>query len=266
LLKEFPPHRWSSSKPQWDGSDLGDRTILLYCEQGFGDILQFIRYVPMVAKRGGKVIVTCPAELLRLFQSVTGVAGWVAFDEPLPSFDIHCPLMSLPLAFGTTVQTIPRSVPYLHADTRDIGRWRDRLAGGPAGLKVGLVWAGRSEHKNDHNRSIPLSILASVARAPGVSFLRVPSTYSGQALRAPLLGDSFLPTKNTKGTEKKAKLQALVEKIHASWPIDRDYIAPPTWGKLVTLDASLIVTPPKGMEVGYVPIVTAQALPDQKQP
>jgi len=170
LFKDFPAHRWSSSKPQWDGSDLANRTILLYCEQGFGDILQFIRFVPMVAGRGGNVIVMCPPHLRRLFQSVPGVGGWVVFDEPLPQFDVHCPLMSLPLAFGTTLETIPASVPYLHAEAGEIERWRERLAGEPAGLKVGLVWAGRSTHKNDHNRSVPLSILAPLAEVPGVNF------------------------------------------------------------------------------------------------
>ncbi|HVA49112.1 MAG TPA: hypothetical protein VNH11_22305 [Pirellulales bacterium] len=78
--------------------------------------------------------------------------------------------MSLPLAFGTTPETIPASVPYLRAEPADIERWRERLAREPAGPKVGLVWAGRSTHKNDHNRSISLSLLAPLAAVPGVHF------------------------------------------------------------------------------------------------
>lgn len=170
LFKDFPAHRWSSSKPQWDGSDLAGRTILLYCEQGYGDILQFIRYAPLVSERGGRVIAVCPAELHRLFRCLPGVSQWIAFDEPLPAFDVQCPLMSLPLAFGTTPATIPAAVPYLHADAGDVDRWRARLAGEPAGLKVGLVWAGRPTHKNDRNRSLSLSLFEPLARVPGVSF------------------------------------------------------------------------------------------------
>jgi hypothetical protein len=124
----------------------------------------------MVARRGGKVIVMCPPDLRRLFGSVVGVSGWVLFGEPLPPFDVHCPLMSLPLAFGMTVETIPNSVPYLHAESSEIARWRQRVANEPAGLKVGVVWGGRSTHQNDHNRSIPLLILAPLSRVPGVHF------------------------------------------------------------------------------------------------
>ncbi len=170
LFKDFPAHRWSSSKPQWDGSDLAGQTILLYCEQGFGDILQFIRYAPMVAERGGRVIVMGPPDLRGLFRSVRGVSEWVDFGDRLPPFDVQCPLMSLPLAFGTTMETIPASVPYLDAEVAEIARWRDRLAGEPPGLKVGLVWAGRSTHTNDHNRSIPLSILTPLAKVAGLNF------------------------------------------------------------------------------------------------
>lgn len=187
LFKDFPAHRWSSSKPQWDGSDLAGRSILLYCEQGFGDILQFIRYVPLVAARGGKVIVMCPRELRRLFDSVEGIAQFVLFDEPLPQFDVHCPLMSLPLVFGTTPRTVPDSVPYLRADARDAERWRERLAGERAGFHVGLVWAGRSTHKNDHNRSMPLATLAPLSGVSGVNF------YSLQ------MGEQALQTANPPG-------------------------------------------------------------------
>ncbi|OYV71168.1 MAG: hypothetical protein B7Z74_07275 [Deltaproteobacteria bacterium 21-66-5] len=186
LFKDFPAHRWSSSKPQWDGSPLAGRSILLYCEQGFGDILQFIRYVPLVAERGGRVIVMCPPELRRLLSSLTDIDRFVLFDEPLPEFDVQCPTMSLPLAFGTTPETIPASVPYLRAEAGDIERWRERLAREPAGPKVGLVWAGRSTHKNDHNRSLPLSLLAPLAAVPGIHFYSLQKGGpSSQAKNAP---------------------------------------------------------------------------------
>lgn len=172
LVKDFPTHRWSSPKPQWDGSPLAGRSILLYCEQGFGDILQFIRYAPLVAERGGRVIVMCPEELRRLFDSLPDVVQFVLLrpNEPLPAFDVQCSLMSLPLAFGTTTETVPASVPYLRAAPGDVDHWRKRLAAGPAGRKVGLVWAGRPTHTNDRNRSIALSLLAPLAAVPGVEF------------------------------------------------------------------------------------------------
>ena len=156
--------------------------------------------MPLVAERGGHVIVMCPAELRRLLSSLPDIAQFVLFGEPLPDFDVQCPTMSLPLAFGTTPETIPASVPYLRAEPADIERWCERLAcerkkrtettetvcpngpqgashnrfpsplSEPDGLNVGLVWAGRSTHKNDHNRSLPLSLLAPLAAVPGIRF------------------------------------------------------------------------------------------------
>jgi tetratricopeptide (TPR) repeat protein len=185
-VKDFASPRRSYPQPQWDGSDLADRTILLHCEHGFGDAIQFIRYVPLVAERCGRVIVSCRPELHRLFQSTPEVAQWVAPGEPLPLFDAHCPLMSLPLALGTTVQTIPRSVPYLQVDSRAIERWRERLAHDPGGLKVGLAWAGSSAHKNDRNRSLPLSLLAPWAQVQGVAFYSLQKgEAAGQAKDSP---------------------------------------------------------------------------------
>ncbi len=187
LFKDFPATRWASSKPQWDGSDLAGRTILLYCEQGFGDILQFIRYVPMVAQRGGTIVVFCPQDLLRLFQSMKGVTTWVSFDNPsgLPPYDCHCPLMSLPLVFQTKLESIPQSAGYLSPVESDVARWRRRLADEPPGFKVGLVWAGRPEHRNDHNRSIRLSTLAPLSKAAGVNFYSLQKGEAGRQATDP---------------------------------------------------------------------------------
>jgi tetratricopeptide (TPR) repeat protein len=170
-VKDFVSPYPSYGQPQWDGSDLAGRTILLHWEQGFGDTIQFIRYVPLVAERCGKVVVKSQPQLHRLLQSMPGVDQWILPGEPLPPFDAHCPLMSLPLALGTTVQTIPGSVPYLHADSRAIECWRERLARDSVGpkLKLGLVWAGSATQKNDR-RSLPLSLLAPLVRVRGVDF------------------------------------------------------------------------------------------------
>jgi tetratricopeptide (TPR) repeat protein len=164
--KEQPPR--SYPRPLWRGEPLDGRTILLHAEQGMGDALQFMRYVPMVSARAGRVVLQVPAPLLRLAKASIGNHAQVLADgDMLPAFDLHCPLLSLPLAFGTTLETIPAEVPYATVDPAAAARWRERL-GDAEGLKVGLVWAGNPQHKNDRNRSIALDRLAPLFGAAGV--------------------------------------------------------------------------------------------------
>src|SRR5262249_15219603 len=147
---------------------LDGRTILLHAEQGMGDSVQFMRYVPHVAERGGRVVLQVPPTLVRLAAAACGDRAQVISDaDAPPAFDLHCPLLSLPLAFGTTVETIPGDVPYLVVDAAAAARWRERLGEG-RGLKVGLVWAGNPQHKNDRHRSIALERLAPLFGAAGV--------------------------------------------------------------------------------------------------
>ena len=114
------------SQPRWTGQALNGETVLLYAEQGFGDTLQFCRYAPMVAAAGGRVVLVVPKALRRVMTTLDGVAEVLTEeDDVLPAFDYHCPLLSLPFAFGTTLQTIPAAVPYLHADPAP---WADLLA------------------------------------------------------------------------------------------------------------------------------------------
>jgi len=173
---------------QWDGSPLANRTILLHPEQGFGDTIQFIRYAPLVAQRGGRVLVGCAPELRRLLQNMPGVGRCLDSGLMLPPFDVHCPLLSLPLAFGTTLETIPHGVPYLQADAAGVEHWRNKLALDPAGFKVGLVWAGRPTHKNERNRSLPLAALAPLAQVPGVRFYSLQKGEAAQQARTPPQG------------------------------------------------------------------------------
>jgi tetratricopeptide (TPR) repeat protein len=168
--KELGLSRAPFRQPQWDGSDLNGRRILLYSEQGFGDTLQFIRYLPMVKARGGQIIVACQPELLGLLQQIDGVEQRVAAGQPAPEFDVHCPLASLPAALNTELATIPADVPYLHADNDRTSRWRERLAS-LHGLKVGLAWAGRASHPHDLRRSMSLEKLAPLAQVPGVTLI-----------------------------------------------------------------------------------------------
>jgi hypothetical protein len=171
--------------PQWSGEDLAGRSILLHAEQGFGDTLQFCRYAPLVAARGGLVILEAPRPLIRLLKSLSGVSELVATGDPLPAFDLHCPLMSLPLAFGTEIETIPATLPYLAADPADIARWRERLGDRP-GLKIGLIWAGnpRSDqpqaHRIDARRSMGFANFAPLLEIPGLRLISLQIGARGQ--------------------------------------------------------------------------------------
>lgn len=162
------------AEPQWRGKDVTGKTLLLHAEQGFGDTLQFCRYASLVGATV-RVILEVQSPLVRLCSSLAGVAQVVARGEPLPAFDLHCPLMSLPLAVGTTLDTIPSEVPYLTADPALVAGWRERLTCFH-GLRVGLVWAGslRPEPELiaiDRRRSITLAMMAPLGEVSGVSFI-----------------------------------------------------------------------------------------------
>jgi Tfp pilus assembly protein PilF len=151
--------KWNFAQPQWTGQeDIAGRTILLHSEQGLGDTIQFCRYVPLVAARAGRVILGVPRTLRELMSTLPGVAQIASKGDPLPDFDIHCPLLSLPLAFGTRLETIPSATPYLRASAPAVTEWNARLGPGTR-PRIGLAWSGHPMHENDHNRSIGLSTL-----------------------------------------------------------------------------------------------------------
>ncbi|MCA3264382.1 MAG: tetratricopeptide repeat protein [Telmatospirillum sp.] len=146
--------------PQWMGeADLTGKRILLYAEQGLGDTIQFVRYAPMVAARGARVVVQAQSALKSLLRTLDGVESVLDQDEKLPPIDLQCPLMSLPLAFETQPATIPAAIPYLRADLKRVAYWRKKL-GQKDKKRIGLVWSGNTAHKNDRNRSIKLAELA----------------------------------------------------------------------------------------------------------
>ena len=169
---------WASRRrdfcaPQWDGQQpIAGKTILLHAEQGLGDTLQFVRFAPLLAKSGATVIIECQPELRNLLRDLDGAAAVVARDDPLPNLDLHCPLLSLPLAFETELATIPANIPYLRPPRDRVERWRGRLPQ-HGRLRVGLCWAGSRMHLNDRNRSIPLERFATLLSVPGVDFVSV---------------------------------------------------------------------------------------------
>lgn len=157
--------------PRWDGFDLAGKRILLFPEQGFGDVIMFARYIPILAKMGARVLVHLPSNLVKLFKNMPGVEEVIDFDDPLPPFDTYQALLSVPWILKTTLQTIPTEVPYLFPDKEKVEQFRSRLSDVPGKLKVGLVWAGRPEHPNDRNRSVDPSLLAQLAQVEGVTLI-----------------------------------------------------------------------------------------------
>jgi tetratricopeptide (TPR) repeat protein len=164
--KEFGGRPYDA--PLWDGSQLNGQTILLHGEQGLGDTIQFVRYAPLVYKRGGRVVLRAPAALGSLLARLPSIDEVVGADDPPPDdFDCYAPLLSLPGIFHTTIETIPADVPYLSADPDRIEAWRKEFE--PLeGFKVGIAWQGSTQHKGDRQRSIPLSLFTPLARLPGV--------------------------------------------------------------------------------------------------
>jgi tetratricopeptide (TPR) repeat protein len=159
-LRRFP-------KPQWDGSPLAGRTIMLHAEQGLGDTLQFIRYVPLVKQRGARVIVVAQKALLRLLKSCPGIDDLMAQGDPIPPFDVHAPLLSLPRLFDTLPATIPARGPYLFAEPPLVERLRQELGPTP-GFRIGIAWRGSRGHALDRYRSFAIAQLEPIAEVPGV--------------------------------------------------------------------------------------------------
>jgi tetratricopeptide (TPR) repeat protein len=162
---------WNRPEPLWLGGEtLDGRTLLLHAEQGLGDTIQFCRYAPALAARGARVVIEVQPALTRLMRTLNGVTEVIGRGDALPPFDLHTPLLSLPLAFGTRIDTIPRAQAYLAADDEAVAVWRDRL-GEKSGLRVGLVWSGSTGHRNDRHRSIPLQAIAAVLAKPGIELV-----------------------------------------------------------------------------------------------
>lgn len=148
----------------WLGTeDISGKGILLWAEQGFGDAIQFLRYVPLVEQRAGRVILRVPSALRELAETIGGQVVIIENKDPLPPHDLHCPLMSLPLAFRTSLESIPAQVPYLRADPVRAANWSDML-GPRAKPRIGLVWAGRRQEPVNRTRDMQLDAFRGLAK------------------------------------------------------------------------------------------------------
>ncbi len=182
---EYTRSRWLGETP------IAGKTLFLVSDGGLGDTLQFCRYATIAAEAGAQVILGVPVSLAGLMQTLKGVARVVADGDAVPEYDLNCAMMSLPLAFRTTKETIPASVPYLSAEASEIAKWRDRLSG-LRGRLIGLVWAGKSrpwdpiQVAGDRRRSTRLATLAPLASIPGCDFVSLQfGEPGGQATNPP---------------------------------------------------------------------------------
>ncbi|TAL09917.1 MAG: hypothetical protein EPO00_05200, partial [Chloroflexota bacterium] len=168
--------RWSHPRlaprrfpvPAWDGGPLLSRRLFLASEQGFGDTIQFLRYVPETIRRGTRVVLDVPAPLVGLARTIEGIERLIASGQPVPQVDLTLPLMSLPLRLGPDAP--PPPPPYLAADPDRRARWRERLAGDPR-PKVGIAWAGNPGMRNDRRRSLDEAALEPLLGIDSVSFV-----------------------------------------------------------------------------------------------
>jgi tetratricopeptide (TPR) repeat protein/ADP-heptose:LPS heptosyltransferase len=175
-------------QPLWDGSEFSGKTLFIHTEQGFGDMIQIVRYIPLVASRGGKIIIQCQKALLQLVKNVAGVEQVIGEDEPLPDFDLHFPLLCLPMIFNANLENIPAEVPYIRADALLVKHWKEKMQADTSSVKVGLIWQGNPVHKRDCGRSIAFEKFTSLQRIGNVSFYSLQKGPGSEHAKNPLSG------------------------------------------------------------------------------
>jgi tetratricopeptide (TPR) repeat protein len=215
-------------QPLWTGQvPLAGKTLLLHAEQGFGDTIQFCRYAALAANGGARVILEVPPALVRLLRTLSGAIKVIATGEEIPDFDLHCPLLSLPIGFGTTLDTIPAKVPYLFADPARVGAWRETTTD-VHGVRIGLVWAGGSfaSHTDqtafDRRRSTTLNTLAPLATVSGCDFISL--QVGPAATQASSLGAGVLLRDHTAELRDFADTAALIETLDLVIGVDTSVI------------------------------------------
>ena len=177
--RSFDRRSWSA--PEWDGSTLEGRTLLIHAEQGFGDTIQFIRYAAVAKLRKARVVVECPAALCELLSRTPGIDLLVPRGDALPPYDVQAPLMSLPRILGTSLDSIPGSVPYVFADQAREARWRRQVRTREC-FTVGICWQGNPNYSADAQRSFPLAAAAPIARFPQVRLVSLQKGFGSEQI------------------------------------------------------------------------------------
>ena len=204
---------------RWDGSQFEGKKLLIWCEQGIGDAINFVRYLPRVKAKGGTVTLSAKKSLLRLFSQLEGVDELVqATKETIPTgrFDLHVPLLDLPQIFNTNVETIDDCVPYLSADSKEAQSWRTKL--NATEFKVGIVWAGSSTHKNDRNRSCSLEQFLGLTQIPSIRLYALQKGSAANQLRE--LTDNTLITNIADQLDDFADTAAAIENLDLVISVD----------------------------------------------
>lgn len=224
----------------WNGEDVAGRTVMLVAEQGFGDAVQFARFVPLLMARGARVLLEAPRPLVSLLRSIPGLEV-IPRDDPLPHYDYYAYLMSLPRFFARSLDSVPARVPYLTPSADKVAAWKQRLAG-DRNLRVGLVWAG-DPHKNhpkryraDRRRSAPLTRLAALGTVPGVTWYSLQKGDAAEQARGP--NAPFPIVDLTDELESFEDTAALIEALDLIVAVDTAVghlagaLAKPTWSML----------------------------------
>jgi hypothetical protein len=166
----------------WDGGDLNGRVLLVHAEQGLGDSFQFARYLPLLADKGGTVIFSAQDPIASLMAQMPTMPDTIGATEPLPEYDVHAPLMSLPFLLGGGPPMIPDDGPWLSADHSRIAQWRNAMTGPE--FKIGIAWQGNPNYKSDRHRSIPLTEFTPVAAIPGIRLYSLQQGFGAEQIDA----------------------------------------------------------------------------------
>lgn len=171
--KDDPVPRRHQQLLRWDGASLAGQRILIHAEQGYGDTIQFARYLPLLVRQGARIVLECQDRVIApLFHRMAGIEQVISRDELLPDLKLECPLLSLPLLLGQAAAQEPVSINYLAADPALVQQWQHRLKE-VAGYRVGLVWSGRRGQDNNHNRMIPPELIARLGSVSGIAFINL---------------------------------------------------------------------------------------------
>lgn len=226
-------HVRAFSRPEWRGSDIVGKRLLVHAEQGYGDSIQFVRYMEKIRAKGAEVFFEAPPPLRRLMESVHGINRLVTRGEPIPEFDCHIPLLNVPGVVGANLENLPARIPYLSSTEEDRSKWMNRLAGLGPGLRVGIAWAGSTKHRNDQFRSIQASELSALATVEGVHWISLYKPTPGAQVSNPRclrgLATFINDAKDYADTAALVDLLDLVISVDTSVAHLAGALAKPTW-------------------------------------